>query len=107
VRPAPYHSHIRKTNPRGDLASPGPGRPSIPFATEKSQRIAGRGMPYGSGDYLTGAAPPPQDGVGLYFMAAQSDLQSFELQQGSCDSNDFAPDGVGVDATIGYVAQSK
>jgi deferrochelatase/peroxidase EfeB len=100
----PYHAHIRKTNPRGDLASPGPGRPSVPLATEKSQRIARRGMPYGSGAYLTGAAPPPKGGVGLYFMSAQGDLQNFELQQGGCDSNDFAPVGVGVDATIGHLA---
>jgi hypothetical protein len=81
-----------------------PGRPPIPLASEKSHGIARRGMPYGSGDYLTGAAPPPTGGVGLYFMAAQRNLQNFELQQAGCDNNDFVPVGVGVDATIGRVA---
>jgi deferrochelatase/peroxidase EfeB len=95
----PYHAHIRKTNPRGDLASAAARRPPIPLAAEKGFCIARRGVAYGAGDYLTGAAPPPTGGVGLLFMSAQSDLQNFEIHQAGSDSADFA--AVGVDATIG------
>jgi deferrochelatase/peroxidase EfeB len=98
----PYHAHIRKTNPRGDLASAGAARPPIPHDTEKGFRIGRRGIPYGPADYLNGGAPAPSGGVGLLFLCVQSDLNNFEIQQAGSDSSDFATAGVGVDATIGH-----
>jgi deferrochelatase/peroxidase EfeB len=97
----PYQAHIRKTNPRGDLASAGAGRPPIPRGTERDFRIGRRGIPYGSGDYMTTGAPPPKDGVGLLFMCVASNLNNFEIQQAGSDSGDFPTVGIGVDATIG------
>jgi deferrochelatase/peroxidase EfeB len=97
----PYHAHIRKTNPRGDLASAGVGRPPIPLDTERGFRIGRRGIPYGPADYLNGGSPAPPGGVGRLFVSVQSDLNSFEIQQAGSDSNDFATVGVGVDTTIG------
>jgi deferrochelatase/peroxidase EfeB len=100
----PYQAHIRKTNPRGDLASAAAMRPPISRDVERGFRIARRGISYGSADYLTKGAPPPKDGVGLLFMSVQGSLANFEIQQAGSDSNDFANVGIGVDATIGHAA---
>jgi Dyp-type peroxidase family len=91
----PFHAHIRKTNPRGD--SP------IGMAGERDFRIARRGITYGDRpDLAPGSAlPPPDRGVGLLFMSYQARLDGFAIQQEGSDSNDFARDGVGVDAVIG------
>jgi Dyp-type peroxidase family len=100
----PYQAHIRKTNPRGDLASMGAGRPPISPATERSFRIGRRGIPYGAADYMTNGAPAPKDDVGLLFICVASDLNNFEIQQAGCDANDFPTAGIGVDATFGHAA---
>lgn len=100
----PYQAHIRKTNPRGDLASAGTQRLPIPLATERGFRIGRRGIPYGSSEYMVNGQPPPKDSVGLLFMCVKGDLNNFEIQQGGSDSNDFPTAGIGVDATIGHNA---
>ncbi len=101
----PYHAHIRKTNPRGDLTSPSGLRPSLSLELERSFRIARRGMTYGDRPDLAPHAeantPPPNTGVGLLFMCAQGRLRNFEIQQDGSDSNDFVNPGVGADAVIG------
>ena len=104
----PYQAHVRRTNPRGDLTSPGPGRPAMSAETERMFRIARRGIPYGTDIYTAPGVgpekPPPATGVGLLFMSVQFRLANFEIQQGGSDSNDFPINGVGVDATIGHNA---
>lgn len=99
----PFHAHIRRTNPRGDLSSPGIQRPAMPREVERGFRIARRGIPYGDSSYLAGAdiEQYPIDGVGLLFMSFQSRLLNFEIQQGGCDDNNFPMPEMGVDATIG------
>jgi deferrochelatase/peroxidase EfeB len=104
----PYQAHVRRTNPRGDLTSPGPGRPAMSSANERMFRIARRGIPYG-GDVFQApgvgpSKPPPVTGAGLLFMSVQFRLQNFEIQQGGCDSNDFPLGSTGVDAVIGHNA---
>ena len=96
----PYQSHIRKTNPRGDLAA------FIPNQTDDSERmfrIARRGITYGSRpDLYPGAIlEPPSSGVGLLFMSYQHRLINFVIQQEGSDGDDFVRGGVGVDAVLG------
>jgi len=100
----PFHAHIRKTNPRGDLERRPPPA-SLPLAVEKTFRIVRRGITYGdrpdlADDASESAAPPDKD-VGLLFMCFQSRLVNFTIQQDGSDSNDFVRPGVGVDAIIG------
>jgi Dyp-type peroxidase family len=89
----PFHSHIRKTNPRGDLN----------LAAERGFRIARRGITYGERPDLSpgSALPPPSGNVGLLFMSFQASLENFTIQQEGSDSNDFARPAVGADAVIG------
>jgi deferrochelatase/peroxidase EfeB len=95
----PFHAHIRKTNPRGDV----PRIIGAPAEFERAMRIARRGVTYGQrpdlepGSYL----PFPEAGVGLLFMSFQASLEGFAIQQEGSDSNDFVQGGVGVDAVIG------
>ena len=103
----PFHAHIRRSNPRGDLSSPGIQRPALPLDSERGLRIARRGIPYGDADYLRDgrdSATYPDSGIGLLFMSFQARLQNFELQQGGSDANDFPMPNIGVDATIGRSA---
>ncbi|MBR1220020.1 hypothetical protein JQ557_18595 [Bradyrhizobium sp. U87765 SZCCT0131] len=95
----PFQSHIRKTNPRGDLARFQGATDEI----ERGFRIARRGISYGERpDLARGATvPPPDTGVGLLFMSYQAQLRQFVIQQEGSDSNDFVQSGVGVDAVIG------
>lgn len=101
----PYQAHIRKTNPRGDLASAGAKRPPIAVEMERGFRIGRRGIPYGSADYMSNGARAPSQGVGLLFMSVQARMQNFEIQQGGSDANDFPTAGIGVDAAIGHSAE--
>ena len=99
----PFHAHIRKSNPRGDL-SRRPVNP-VPLEIEKRFRIVRRGITYGErpdlASDLPGSVQPPETGVGLLFMSFQANLGQFTIQQGGSDSNDFVRPGVGVDAIIG------
>jgi Dyp-type peroxidase family len=96
----PYQAHIRKTNPRGDLAR------FIPRQTdefERSLRILRRGITYGARpDLAPGSTlPPPDKGVGLLFMCYQARLVQFVIQQEGADSNDFVKAAIGPDAVLG------
>jgi Dyp-type peroxidase family len=90
----PFHAHIRKTNPRGDLPSP--------LEFERSRRIVRRGITYGRRANLGGGTSElPSEGVGLLFMCFQANLDQFVIQQEGSDADDFARPGTGVDAVIG------
>ena len=101
----PFAAHVRKTNPRGDLAAP---PRNLPLEMERSLRILRRGVTYGDRpDLVAGSANPddlPEAGVGLLFMCFASRFENFEIQQEGSDDNDFPEGGVGVDAVIGQNA---
>jgi len=99
----PYHAHIRKTNPRGDLAAFITGQTDD---GERALRILRRGITFGARpDLAPGSTlPPPETGVGLLFMCYQARLIQFVIQQDGADSNDFVKTGVGPDATLGVNA---
>jgi Dyp-type peroxidase family len=95
----PFHAHIRKTNPRGDL-------PKFVAGTtadgERAKRIVRRGITYGKRpDLEDSTLDRPSEGVGLLFMCFQSNLDQFVIQQEGSDSNRFVKPGTGVDAVIG------
>jgi len=100
----PYQAHIRKTNPRGDLAAFIPGQTD---ESERGFRILRRGIPFGARPDLAPGSklPPPSDGVGLLFMCYQSRLINFVIQQDGSDANAFVKDGVGPDPVLGVNAQ--
>lgn len=96
----PFHAHIRKTNPRGDI----PRVIGAPTEFEKARRIVRRGITYGERADLRekrDGRPLPSEGVGLLFMCFQSNLDQFVIQQEGSDSNEFVKESVGVDAVIG------
>jgi deferrochelatase/peroxidase EfeB len=88
ARMCPFHAHIRRTNPRGDLAKYVPGGTEI---FERKMRIARRGITYGDRPrlYDTDPATLPKNGVGLLFMSAQADLRQFAIQQSGSDDDSF------------------
>jgi deferrochelatase/peroxidase EfeB len=96
----PYQAHIRKTNPRGDLAAFIPGQTDD---DERKLRIARRGITFGERpDLAPGSTlPPPETGVGLLFMCYAQKLIQFAIQQDGADGNDFVITGVGADAVLG------
>lgn len=100
-RRCPFHAHIRKTNPRGDI----PRLLDLRGAEfERSRRIVRRGITYGDRPDLADGSTlePPSAGVGLLFMCFQASLDQFFIQQDGADSNDFVQPGVGLDAVIGH-----
>lgn len=106
----PFHAHIRRTNPRGDLSrQPANGSPpTMPLEVEKTFRIVRRGITYGdrpdlANDPLDPAAQLPETGVGLLFMCFQSRLRQFTIQQDGSDADNFLSPRPrpGVDAIIG------
>jgi deferrochelatase/peroxidase EfeB len=95
----PFHAHIRKTNPRGDV--PRFINPSL-GEFERARRVVRRGITYGvRPDLVEGGVDTPATGVGLLFMCFQGNLDQFAIQQEGADSNEFVQAGVGVDAVIG------
>jgi deferrochelatase/peroxidase EfeB len=96
----PYQAHIRKTNPRGDLAAFVSGQTD---EGERALRILRRGITFGARpDLAPGSTlPPPETGVGLLFMCYAQRLRQFVIEQDGADSNDFVKTGVGPDATLG------
>jgi len=96
----PFQAHIRKTNPRGDIAKFIPGG-STEF--ERRMRILRRGITFGERpDLRSGSTlPPPATGVGLLFMSYQQELLQFVIQQEGADGDDFVQAGIGPDATLG------
>jgi deferrochelatase/peroxidase EfeB len=97
ARLCPFHAHIRRSNPRGDL--PAFGGPSAEF--ERSMRIARRGMTYGNRPDLDRGGEPPEMGVGLLFMSFQANLRQFAIQQAGSDSEDFPFEAAGLEGLTG------
>ncbi|MCU7549857.1 hypothetical protein OCK74_12065 [Chitinophagaceae bacterium LB-8] len=95
----PFHAHIRKTNPRGDV----PRNLPAPAEFERFRRVVRRGITYGYRPDigLPSGGSRPEKEVGLLFMCFQSNLDQFVIQQEGSDEKDFVVEGVGPDATIG------
>ena len=97
----PFAAHIRKANPRGELAG---------LEQERRRRIARRGIPYGDptppGDDLESL---PESGVGLLFQCCQRDLhEQFETLQKAWANNGNSPfNGAGKDPVIGESSDSS
>jgi Dyp-type peroxidase family len=87
----PFHSHIRKTNPRGDSVR----EFGVPLEEERSHIMARRGITYGTRNAQIDAEgkiielkDKPVGGVGLLFMAYQKSIENqFEFTQVSWANN--------------------
>jgi Dyp-type peroxidase family len=94
----PFHAHIRKVNPRGDTGDD---------ATERSHRIARRGITYGVRLIEPKDDPEPQEtpegGVGLLFMCFQANIdnQFAFMQRFWANNANFVTAGTGLDPVIG------
>jgi len=91
----PLHSHVRKTNPRGQTTELFPG---TSLESERGHRIARRAIAYGSREDNT---------AGLAFICMQSSIvEQFEFMQGSwSNANQFIKQDVGQDTVIGQGGQ--
>ena len=96
----PFHAHIRKSNPRGETVA----------ADERDHIMARRGITYGNriweNDVVNSKLDEshfPVGGVGLLFMAYQSDLvNQFEFTQKNWVNNQaFVKPNTGLDPVIG------
>ncbi len=92
----PFQSHIRKTNPRGDTNR----KNKIPMRSERSHRIARRGISYGSKDLNPSSE---WTDAGLLFLSCQSDIeqQFLVMQCGWSDNPNFVVEGTGTDPITG------
>ncbi|MBW4549807.1 MAG: hypothetical protein KME35_01580 [Aphanocapsa sp. GSE-SYN-MK-11-07L] len=106
----PFHGHIRKTNPRGDSTALG-----ATLEQERSHIMARRGITYGTRNAEIDAEgkiielkDKPVGGVGLLFMAYQSNFENqFEFTQVSWANNpNFVQPSTGIDPVIGQGAGS-
>lgn len=93
----PFHSHIRKTNPRGE------SRFEVDDKLEFTHKIVRRGIPYADIDRDPDLKDEPENGVGLLFMCYQSNIShQFEFMQSSWANNqEFNPIDTGIDGVIG------
>jgi Dyp-type peroxidase family len=107
----PFHAHIRKTNPRGDSIALG-----ATLEQERSHIMARRGITYGTRNAeldnegkIIELKDKPVGGVGLLFMAYQSDLENqFEFTQQSWANNpNFVKQNTGIDPVIGQGAAAS
>ena len=92
----PFHSHMRKTNPRGDTNR----KSNVPMWRERSHRIARRGISYGSKDL----SPSTEwTNAGLLFLSCQSDIeqQFMVMQCGWSDNPNFLHENMGHDPISG------
>lgn len=96
----PLHAHVRKTNPRGS------GGFQQTEAQERAHIMARRGITYG--DRESGLCDRPEGGVGLLFMAYQSNIANqFEFTQQVWANNPEFPQATaatgqpGIDPVIG------
>jgi Dyp-type peroxidase family len=101
----PFHAHIRKTNPRGESTALG-----ATLEQERSHIMARRGITYGTRNAkiepdgkIIELKDKPVGGVGLLFMAYQSDFANqFEFTQASWANNpNFVKPDTGIDPVIG------
>ena len=92
----PFHAHIRKTNPRGDIERELGGTEET---AERPHRIVRRGIPYGKRNRHPNAFQAledlPTDGVGLLFACFQASIPNqFAFMQSAWANNDeFVNDG--------------
>jgi len=99
----PLHAHIRKANPRGDLAD----RHGLTMDyAERHHRIARRSMTYGQRKTPPFERQPREDlptgDVGILFGAYQASIANqFAFIQSWLTRTDFSRDGVGVDPITG------
>jgi Dyp-type peroxidase family len=109
----PFHSHIRKTNPRGDSVRELGEQFGVTLEQERSHIMARRGITYGTRNAEIDAEgkilklkDKPIGGVGLLFMAYQSDIANqFEFTQSTWANNPgFVRSGAGIDPVIGQQA---
>ena len=88
----PFHSHIRKVNPRGTT-------PLTSLESERRRRIVRRGIPYGKpmpgvADFIE-PDPDPAAPRGLLFMCFQQNIEEqFEFIQRTWVDNEHFPKGV-------------
>jgi len=108
ARVCPFHAHIRRSNPRGDIARYVPNG-SDDF--ERRMRIMRQGITYGDRPHLYDTEPwaLPERGVGLLFMSFQADLRQFAIQQAGSDDDTFPfvgppPAFSGLESVIGQAA---
>jgi Dyp-type peroxidase family len=102
----PFHAHIRKTNPRGDIV-----RHLVPGgdeeALERSRRITRRGITYDQRNRNPKAVQAfedlPMDKVGLLFMCFQASIprQFAFMQKAWANQEDFVLTATGQDPVIG------
>jgi Dyp-type peroxidase family len=111
----PFHAHIRKTNPRGDIKAhllPPDASAELQAAAdadERARRIARRGITYGTRHRHPNAFQAlddlPARGVGLLFMCFQASIrrQFAFMQRGWANSNGFVRQDppTGLDPIIG------
>lgn len=92
----PFHSHVRKTNPRGDTVALGAS-----LEEERQHLMPRRGITYGQ--RKPDLSDLPSSGVGLLFMAYNQDIErQFEFTQMKwADAANFARTGTGRDPVIG------
>jgi Dyp-type peroxidase family len=98
----PFHAHIRKTNPRGDIVA----EFGAPEGAEREHRIVRRGITYG----IRAAHPQdeqdisklPSGDVGLLFACFQANIpnQFAFMQQGWANAEDFVRQRTGQDPVI-------
>lgn len=103
----PFHAHIRKTNPRGDTSRIF----GVPLEDERAHIMARRGITYGARKQNNKLAftDKPSTGVGLLFMAYQSNIENqFEFTQRSwANSEGFVKPNTGIDPVIGQGGTGK
>ena len=107
----PFHAHIRKTNPRGDIVR----QFGAPEPAERGPIMARRGITYGaqrpmSADHSEFADQDhePIHDSGLLFMAYMASIEAqFEFTQQSWANNpDFVVPAAGVDPVIGQTSDA-
>lgn len=97
----PFHGHIRKTNPRGDIERQFGGGAAT-SENERMRRLVRRGITYGARD--NDLADEPTGGVGLLFQCYQSSIAdqfAFMQEQWVNSVNFVRPAGTGQDTVIG------
>jgi Dyp-type peroxidase family len=95
----PFHAHIRKSNPRGDIQS----RRGTAEAEVRLHRITRRGIPYGDRPTnLQSIADLPSGGVGLLFMCFQASIQTqfAFLQRNWLNNPEFVLQRTGLDPIV-------
>jgi Dyp-type peroxidase family len=104
----PFHAHIRKSNPRGDILRQFNISEDV---AERPRRITRRGITYGERnrhpDFSQALEDLPTKGVGLLFMCFQSSIanQFAFIQSQWVNEEGFIKGGIGIDPVIGQVPQ--